>query len=195
MPIRSPNELLATELKEIHSAERQLSRALPKLAKSASSERLRDLLDRRREQGSTLIEAVDEALEELRATRARKKNVVMESLIDDMNQHADEIEDERMVQAAVLGSVQKIEHYCIASWGLAASMGRVLEQEKVVGAMQHALEEGKQLDKEMTELAESEINPAMCADEEGEEGGEEEEGGGKGSQKRQGSGGRRKSAA
>src|SRR5512135_2226418 len=81
MALKSPTDLLTQELKEIHSAERQLSRALPKLAKAASSPRLREMLDKRREQGATLIEAIDEALEEIGTTRARKKNDAIEGLI------------------------------------------------------------------------------------------------------------------
>ena len=207
MPMKLPMDLLTTELKEIHSAERQLSRALPRIARNASSERLREMLERRREQGSRLIEAIDEALEEIGTTRARKKNVAMEGLIEDINQHSDEIQDERMLQAAVLASVQKIEHYCIAAWGTAKSLGKLLGQQKVVEVMERALEEGKQFDQEMTQLAEEEINVAMLSEEEAgeeEEETEEEEGAGEGqdeqraakssSRKKQGGGGRRKSA-
>jgi ferritin-like metal-binding protein YciE len=212
MPMKSPMDLLTLELKEIHSAERQLSRALPRIARNASSERLREMLERRREQGSQLIEAIDEALEEIGTTRARKKNVAIEGLIEDVNQHADEIQDERMLQAAVLASVQKIEHYCIAAWGTAKSLGKLLGQQKVVEAMERALDEGKQFDQEMTQLAEEEINVAMLSEEEaGEEEEEEEEteeqeeeagegqeeqtGAKTSSRKKQSGGGRRKSAA
>jgi ferritin-like metal-binding protein YciE len=203
MALKAPTDLLTQELKEIHSAERQLSRALPKLAKAASSQRLREMLEQRREQGVTLIEAIDEALEELGTTRARKKNDAIEGLIEDANQHVEEISDKKMLDAALIGAVQKVEHYCIAAWGTVASMGRLFEQEKAVEAMERALEEGKRFDQEMTQLAETEVNPAMLGkDEEGvgeEEEGEEEageEGGGKGSSsKKQGGGGRRKSAA
>lgn len=170
MPLKSPQDLLALELKEIHSAERQLSRALPKMKKVVSSEELGALLDRRREQAAQLIEAIDESLEEMGTTKGRVKNVAIEGLIEDVNQHADDIQNPAMLQAAVVGSVQKIEHYCIAAWGTAASLGRLFEQEKAVTAMEQALEEGKQLDQELTQLAESEINPAMLseASEEGE---------------------------
>jgi ferritin-like metal-binding protein YciE len=203
MALKAPTDLLTQELKEIHSAERQLSRALPRLAKAASSQRLREMLEQRREQGVTLIEAIDEALEELGTTRARKKNDAIEGLIEDANQHVEEISDKKMLDAALIGAVQKVEHYCIAAWGTVASMGRLFEQEKAVEAMERALEEGKRFDQEMTQLAETEVNPAMLGkDEEGvgeEEEGEEEageEGGGKGSSsKKQGGGGRRKSAA
>jgi ferritin-like metal-binding protein YciE len=173
MALKSPQDLLTQEIKEIHSAEKQLSRAIPKFARAATSEKLREMLQRRKEQGAILIEALDEALEEMEVSKARVKNATMEGLIEDASQHIDEIDDEKMLDVALIGSVQKVEHYCIAAWGTARSMGQLFGQQKVVEAMEKALEEGKLYDDEMTKLAESEVNPAML--EEGEEEQEEKE--------------------
>lgn len=194
MAIKSPQDLLTQEIKEIHSAERQLSRAIPKMVKAAGSEKLREMLQLRREQGGTLVEALDEALEEMEVTKARVKNVAMEGLIEDALQHAEEINDEKILDAALVGAVQKIEHYCIAAWGTTRSMGQLFGQQKVVEAMERALEEGKRFDEEMTQLAESEVNPAMLGGEgesdEGDEGDESEEESGSSSSKK--SSGRKK---
>jgi ferritin-like metal-binding protein YciE len=189
MTLKEPQDLFAQELKEIYSAERQLYRALPKLGKAIPSDRLGVMLERRRERGSQLMEAIDDALEEISTTKARKKNVVVEGLIEDANAHAEEIRDEAMLQVAILGSLQKIEHYCIAAWGTSASLGRLFRQPKVVEAMERALEEGKRFDEELTQLAENEINPAMLG--EGEKPENDQEEGSKGGSR----GGRRKSAA
>ena len=175
MALKSPMDLLTQELKEIYSAERQLSRAIPKLAKTVQSQRLREMLERRREQGGTLIEAIDEALEEIGTTKSRPKNPAMEGLLEDVNEHVGEIKDEAMLDAALLSSIQKIEHYCIAAWGTAKSMGNLLGQEKVVEAMERALEEGERYDEEMTQLAETEVNQAMLGEgEQGKVAGEQE---------------------
>lgn len=176
MAIKSPQDLLTQEIKEIHSAERQLSRAIPKMVKAAGSEKLREMLQLRREQGGTLVEALDEALEEMEVTKARVKNVAMEGLIEDALQHAEEINDEKILDAALVGAVQKIEHYCIAAWGTTRSMGQLFGQQKVVEAMERALEEGKRFDEEMTQLAESEVNPAMLGGEGESDEGDEESG-------------------
>ena len=170
MALKAPQDLLTQEIKEIHSAEKQLSRAIPKLARAAGSEKLREMLQRRKEQGAILIEALDEALEEMEVSKARVKNATVEGLIEDATQHIDEIDDEKMLDAALIGSVQKLELYCIAAWGTARSMGQLFGQLKVVEAMQNAIDEGKRYDEEMTNLAESEVNPAML------DGGEEEGG-------------------
>ncbi len=174
--MRSPQELLATELKEIYSAERQLSRVLPKVAKQVGSRRLREMLDQRREQGAALIEQLDDAFEEMNVSKGRQKNIAAEGLIEDMTQHLDSVDDERFRDPLLLASMQKIEHYCIAAWGTAAAIGRLLKQQKAVQAMEQVLNEGKEFDNEMTRLAEEEVNPRMIeGEEEGEEGRKEEE--------------------
>jgi ferritin-like metal-binding protein YciE len=173
--LNSPQDMLAYELKAIHSAERQVSRALPRLMKKITSDQLREMLEKRLEQGSTLIEEIDDVLEELEAPKGRPKNMAAEGLIAEATDLLEEAEEESLVDPLVLASIQKLEHYCIAAWGTAAALGRLLEHDKAVEAMERALEEGKRLDDELTELAESEINPTMMAGSEGEEEGGEED--------------------
>src|SRR3954452_2335636 len=163
-----------TELKEIYSAERQLTRALPKLQKRVASERLREMPDKRRDQGTALIEQLDQIFEEMEVSKGRHKNVAAEGLLEDMNQHVEEIKEEKLLDPVLLASLQKVEHYCIAAWGTAASMGRLMDQKAVVETMEKVLEEGKQFDNDLTELAEQEVNPAML--DEGEDQEQEDEG-------------------
>lgn len=162
---KSAHDILITELKEIHSAEKQLSRAVPKLLKAVESESLRTKVEERRERGARLIEGVDAALEEMEATKARPKNVAAEGLIADMQEHLEEIEEPVLLEPVMLASMQKLEHYCIAAWGTARSLGQLLEAQSVVDLMERALEEGRRFDEELTELAESELNPAMLEQE------------------------------
>jgi ferritin-like metal-binding protein YciE len=159
--LRSAEQVLANELKEIYSAERQLSRALPRLAKKVQSERLRDMLEERREQGAILIERLDDTLEQMQVSKSRQKNSAAEALIEDMTQHMEEVDNEMLLDPLLLASVQKIEHYCIAAWGTAAAMGRLLGQDKVVKTMEQVLNEGKRFDEQMSQLAEKELNPRM----------------------------------
>src|SRR6476660_74510 len=173
--LRSAEDLLAMELKQIHSAERQLSRALPRLAKQLDSDRLREILERRREQGAGLIERIEDALEEMQTSKARQKNIIAEALIEDVNEHLDNIEEDALFDAFVLAAVQKAGHYCIAAWGTAAALARLLDEDEVVRTMEQALDEGKRFDEEMTKLAEQEINPRMIENEEGEEEDDDEE--------------------
>jgi ferritin-like metal-binding protein YciE len=158
---RSPEDILGTELKEIYSAERQLTRTIPKLAKRVQNPRLKQMLETRREQGENLINDLDQALEEMQVTKSRPKNVAAEGLIEDINQHVEELDDETLVEPMLIAGIQKVEHYCIAAWGTARSMGRLMNQDRVVKAMDRVLDEGRKLDDQLTELAEKEVNPAM----------------------------------
>jgi ferritin-like metal-binding protein YciE len=173
MPVlRSPEDLLVTELKEIHSAERQLWRAIPKFSREARSDHVRQVLDKRRDQGATLIERLEDIFDEMDVRNVRQKNVAMEGLIEDADQQVEEIREEKLFDPVVLASLQKIEHYCIAAWGTARSMGDLMGRNSVVETMQEVIDEGKRFDREMTDLAENEVNPAMLdGGQDGQQGG------------------------
>lgn len=172
---KTAKDILVTELKEIHSAERQFSRAVPKLTRAMSSQGLKEALQQRREQGAGIIEQLDVIFTDMGVTKARPKNVAAEGLIEDMNEHLEEIENPALLDAVLLGAVQKLQHYCIAAWGTTASLGRLLDEPDVVTLMERILEEGKRDDEALTQLAESEVNPAMIADAEDAEEGEVDE--------------------
>ncbi len=158
---RTPEDIFNTELKEIYSAERQLTRAIPKLAKKVQNARLKECLDTRRQQGERLIEDLDQAFDEMQMTKSRPRNLAAEGLIEDVNQHMEEIDNEKLAEPILIAGIQKLEHYCIAAWGTARSMGQLMGEERVIEAMERALGEGRDLDEQLTRLAEDEVNPAM----------------------------------
>lgn len=157
----APMELLQTELSEILSAENQLMKAAPRISKAVDSESVREALDRRLEQGEQLIEDIEAIFEEMEETPSRKKNVAAEGLIKDALQHIQEIQRGPALDAVLIGAVQKLEHYCIAAWGTSRAFAEALGQDTAVDVMQRVLEEGRELDEELTQIAESEINPSM----------------------------------
>jgi ferritin-like metal-binding protein YciE len=162
-------DLLVLELQEIHSAESQLSRVLPRLSRSADSSSLRDKLDVRLAEGERVLKEVDAALEELDASPGRKKNVAAEGLINDAREHVQEIESGPALDAVLIGAVQKTEHYCIAAWGTAKALAEALGEKTAARSMERAIKEGKSYDEDLTELAEKEITPALLAKTSGED--------------------------
>jgi len=168
------NDLLLVELKEIYSAESQLARALPRLEKAVESDTLKKLLDKRQEQGERIIQELDKCFEELETSPGRKKNAAAEGLIGDLREHVQELEQGPALDLVLTGAMQKIEHYCIAAWGTAKSLANVGQKSEVVSVMNGALEEGKSYDAEMTNVAESELAPALLSS--GAESEEDEEG-------------------
>jgi ferritin-like metal-binding protein YciE len=167
-------ELLLLELQEIHNAESQLSRMLPRVIKAAESEKLQQMLQERQQQGERLIEELETVFDEMEQSPGRKKNVAAEGLINDMREHIQEIEQGPALDAVLIAAIQKTEHYCIAAWGTSRSLAQALGEETTVQSMERALDEGKTMDQQLTELAEQEITPQLLAEEDAEEQDEED---------------------
>ena len=168
------NDLLIMELQEIHSAETQLARQLPRLSKAVESKTLREMLDERLEEGERIIADIESALEEIDASPGRRKNAAAEGLINDAREHVQEIERGPALDCVLIGAIQKSEHYCIAAWGTARALAEALEEKTAASAMERALKEGGQYDERLTKLAEKEVTPALLSQEEIEEVEEEE---------------------
>jgi ferritin-like metal-binding protein YciE len=169
------NQLLVLELQEIHNAETQLARVLPRLAQAVESEELREHLEERLSQGERLIQDIESALEEMEESPGRKKNVAAEGLINDAREHVQEIEAGPALDAVLIAAIQKTEHYCMAAWGTARSLASSAGQQSVEKAMERALKEGKSMDESLTKLAEETVNPQVFAGSSEEEDEEEEE--------------------
>ena len=156
-------ELLVLELQEIHSAESQLSRVLPRLAKSVESDAFRSRLEERLTKGERVLKEVDEALVALEESPGRKKNVAAEGLINDAREHVQEIEVGPALDTVLIGALQKTEHYCIASWGTVKALAEAIGEKDAARSMERALKEGKEFDEQLTRLAEKEVTPALLA--------------------------------
>jgi len=119
-------------------------------------------------------------LEQMDESPGRKKNAAAEGLINDTREHVQEIESGPALDAVLISGIQKTEHYCIAAWGTARSLGESAGEKEVVKSMERALKEGRQMDEALTKLAEETINPQVFAeesqDEESDEGTDEEGG-------------------
>jgi ferritin-like metal-binding protein YciE len=162
-------ELLTLELQEIHSAETQLARVMPRIVKAVDSDSLREMLEERLAEGERLLQDVESALEELEASPGRKKNVAAEGLINDMREHVQEIQAGPGLDTVLIGAIQKTEHYCIAAWGTVRALSQAMGQTDAAKAMERALKEGKAYDERLTRLAEKEVTPALLAESEEDE--------------------------
>ena len=178
-------ELLVLELQEIHSAESQLSRVLPRLAKALDSEELGTLMEERLTEGERIIKEIEAVFEEMDESPGRKKNVAAEGLINDAREHVQEIEAGPALDAVLIGAMQKTEHYCIAAWGTARALAQAVGQKAATRAMERALKEGGPFDERLTKLAAEEITPALLAAQSEDE--EVGSNGGKGSSSKRGS--------
>ena len=160
MQIHSAQDLFNSELLSIYAAEKQLTGGLPDLSQAAQADAVRQRVRERIMQGQNLLQRIDLLLDQINLPRDQVRNEAVEGLIEDARDLLDCIDSDDVKDAALIGAVQKIEHYCIAAWGNAAALGRNVGQQPAVDTFEQALDQGKRFDKALSELAMSQANPA-----------------------------------
>jgi ferritin-like metal-binding protein YciE len=151
------DELLVDELKDLYSAENQIIKALPKMAKAASAPELRRAFERHLEDTRRQVERLEQIGETLDIRLSGKKCRGMEGLIDEGKELMSELDGEAL-DAGLIGAAQKVEHYEIAAYGTARAHAEMLGYTKVARLLQQTLNEEGATDKKLTQLAESVIN-------------------------------------
>ena len=151
-------ELLVDELKDLYSAENQIIKALPKMAKAASSPELKRAFERHLEETRRQVERLNQIGEALDIRLTGKKCKGMEGLIEEGKEIMEEDLDDNAIDAGLIGAAQKVEHYEIAGYGTARTHAELLGHSKVAKLLQQTLDEEGATDKKLTALAESIIN-------------------------------------
>jgi len=153
----SLQELYVDELKDLYSAENQLTKALPKMAKTASSEELRQGFEEHLEQTKGHVERLQQIFEMLGEKPTGKKCVGMEGLIKEGAEiMAEDFEDEVM-DAALISAAQRVEHYEIAAYGTVSAYADLVGESEHVSLLRETLNEEREADQKLTELS-KEIN-------------------------------------
>ena len=152
------DELLQDELKDLYSAESQIIKALPKMAKAASSPELRRAFERHLEETKRQVERLDMIGEELEMKMTGKKCKGMEGLIAEGRELIEEDLEEDALDAGLIGAAQKVEHYEIAAYGTARTHAEMLGYRRIAKLLQQTLNEEGATDKKLTQLAESVVN-------------------------------------
>lgn len=192
--MESLDELLAEELKDIYSAEKQLLRALPKMAKKASALELKTALQDHFEMTQRQVERLEEVFAALGKPAKAKTCKAMQGLIEEATEIMEEDASDSVLDAGIIAAAQKVEHYEIASYGTVRTWARLCGEDEAADLLQETLDEESQTDEQLTELAESIINPR--AEEGGDDDAEEgSAGGAKKSGSKKSSGGKKSGAA
>ncbi len=158
MKLESLHDLYVDELKDLYSAENQLLKALPKMAKAASTEELRTAFKEHLEETRGQVQRLERIFEELDARPKGKKCKAMEGLIEEGKEIMSEDIEPNVLDAALIAAAQRVEHYEIASYGCARTYARLLGYDEAAELLQETLDEEAAADKKLTELAESTIN-------------------------------------
>lgn len=157
--LQSLHDLFVDELKDIYNAEQQILKALPRMRKSATNPRLVNAIDHHLEQTRTQLDRLERIFDEIQENPRGKKCKGMEGLLDEGKEFlsargaADEARD-----AAIIGAAQKVEHYEISAYGTACAHARATGFTIAEQLLQQTLEEEKETDRLLTEIAEGGIN-------------------------------------
>src|SRR5579872_3735044 len=158
MPNNSLKELYVEELKDLYSAENQLVRVLPKMAKVALSDELRRGFEEHLEQTKGHVQRLEKVFQALEENPKGKKCKGMEGLLEEGAEVREEDFEGSLMDAALIGAAQRVEHYEIAAYGTASEFAKLLGESEHVTLLEETLQEEKETDEKLTELA-KEINP------------------------------------
>jgi ferritin-like metal-binding protein YciE len=155
MSVETFQELLIDELKDLYSAEKQIVRALPKLAKAASSEDLQQALLSHLEETKGQVERLEKIGEIVGKKMTGKTCAGMKGVLEEGSEVLEEIEEGSVRDAALIAASQRVEHYEMAGYGSARDFAKLLGLNEVVSLLEETLEEEKAADKKLTSIASS----------------------------------------
>jgi ferritin-like metal-binding protein YciE len=158
MAVKSVNDLLLDELRDIYHAEKQLVKALPKMAKKAKSDELRQAFEHHLEETKGQVDRLDQVFEQLNARSSGKRCEAMEGLVEEAKEMMDEITTPEVLDAAMIAAAQKVEHYEIASYGSVQALAEALGHKDAARLLEQTLEEEKKADQKLNQIALSGVN-------------------------------------
>jgi ferritin-like metal-binding protein YciE len=147
------DQLFVEELKDIYSAENQITKALPKMAKAAASEELKTAFEEHLEETEGQIERLDQIFETLGVDPKGKTCEGMKGVIEEGEEMLKLTEEGGVRDAALISAGQRVEHYEIAAYGAVRTYAQKLGKKQVVELLEETLEEEKATDKKLTQIA------------------------------------------
>jgi ferritin-like metal-binding protein YciE len=163
-------ETFLDELADVYDAEKQILKALPKMAQAAQHEDLRHAFEEHLEQTEAQVERLEQVFEVIGEEPKGKGCKAMEGILKE----GEELIKEHHGDAAMICAAQKVEHYEIASYGSLQSWARLLGEDEAADLLEETLDEERDTDERLTEIAETAINVDETEEEQDEEEGEEQ---------------------
>ena len=151
-------DLYMDMLKDLYSAEKQLVKALPKMAKAANASDLQKAFQEHLKQTEGQVERIERIFSELEGSPRGKKCVGMEGLIAEGDEIMKEDAEPDVLDAGLIAAAQKVEHYEIAGYGTARAWAQRLGYDSAARLLQQTLEEESMANEKLTQIAESHVN-------------------------------------
>ncbi len=153
MKVDTIEKLFVNELKDIYSAEKQITHALPKMAKAATAEALRTAFETHLKETKGQIERLDRVFEILGKAGSGKTCQAMKGLLEEGAETMEDTAEGEIRDAAMIAAAQRVEHYEIAAYGTVRTMAELLGQKEVAQLLQETLDEEGSTDKKLTQIA------------------------------------------
>lgn len=159
------NELFIDELKDIYWAEKHLTKALPKMAKAATSDELRTAIENHLSETENHVTRLENVFESIGEKAVAKKCEAMAGLVKEGEEIVEETEKGTFTRdAGIISAAQKVEHYEIASYGTLKTLAGVLGYNDAVDLLEATLQEEKNADNLLTKVAEGGINKSSVSE-------------------------------
>ncbi|MDB6109712.1 MAG: hypothetical protein JWR69_1462 [Pedosphaera sp.] len=156
--INSLAGLFLEEVKDLYSAEKQLTKALPKVAKKASSPELKSALEEHLTQTEGHINRLEEVFRMLGQKPKARPCVAMKGILEEASEIMSEKAEPAVLDAALIGAAQKVEHYEIASYGTVVQWAKQMGRDDIKTLLGQTLDEEEKTDQKLSQLAKTRIN-------------------------------------
>ena len=163
MPLKTLQDLFVDELKDVYSAEKQILKALPKMAKTAGSPELRRAFETHLKQTEGQVARLDRIFEQLEASPQGKKCKGMEGLLAEGTEMMEEEGEPAVIDAGLIAAAQRVEHYEIAAYGCLQSYAVLLGESKAASLLEQTLREEEAADRLLSKLADGGLNEAALS--------------------------------
>lgn len=160
MPVASLDDLFRDGLRDIYYAEKQIMKSLGQLSKKVQSDKVREAMENHRRETQQQVQRIEQVMEMIESKPRAKKCAGIDGILSEGNKQIDEIDDEMVRDAAIVGSAQAIEHYEIARYGTLIAWAQQLGHEQAAELLEETLTEEKASDELLSQLAEAEVNAA-----------------------------------
>ncbi len=158
MKLESLRDLLVEQLQDLYDAEQRITKALPKMAKAATSPALKAAFEKHLRETEGQVKRLEQVFEALGETAKTKTCKAMQGLIAEGEETMSENAEPEVLDAALIAAAQRVEHYEMAGYGTVRSYAKLLKEDAIVGLLEQTLQEEKATDEALTTLAESSIN-------------------------------------
>jgi ferritin-like metal-binding protein YciE len=163
MSVDTIEKLFVDELKDLYSAENQITKALPKLAKASTSEDLRAAFESHLGETEEQIKRLEEIFTMLDVSPKGKTCVAMKGLLEEGSEVLEDTQEGAVRDAAMISAAQRVEHYEMAGYGSVRTYAELLGQDEIVALLSETLEEEKSADSKLTEISKSINSKALRA--------------------------------